>query len=160
MLRHRLRHFSCPTGPICDFYGSLLLQFGIDISRGENVMRIWIILGGLNGLTAVIAGGYGYHSIEANSGAGDFFAMGVQYQIWHALALLAVAWLASNNTGGGRKVVNIAGFAFTGGIAMFSGTLYALALTGDVLVPGLAPTGGVLLMVGWCALITAGLKKK
>ncbi len=123
-------------------------------------MRIWIILGALNGLTAVIAGGYGYHSLEADSGTREFFAMGVQYQMWHALALLAVAWTASNNTGGVRKVVNIAGLAFTGGIVMFSGTLYTLAITGDVLVPGLAPTGGVLLMVGWCALIAAGIKKK
>jgi uncharacterized membrane protein YgdD (TMEM256/DUF423 family) len=123
-------------------------------------MRIWIILGGLNGLAAVIAGGYGYHSLEADSGARDFFAMGVQYHMWHALALLAVAWRASNTTGGIRKVVNIAGIAFTGGIVMFSGTLYALAITGDVLVPGAAPTGGVLLMVGWCALIAAGIKRK
>lgn len=123
-------------------------------------MRIWIILGGLNGLAAVISGAYGYHSLEANSGARDYFATGVQYHMWHALALFAVAWMASNNKGGVRKVINLAGWAFTAGIVMFSGTLYLLAITGDVLVPGLAPTGGVLLMVGWCALIAAGLKKR
>ena len=123
-------------------------------------MRIWIILGGLNGLAAVIGGAFGYHSLEADSAARDFFAMGVQYHMWHALALLAVAWLTSKNTGGIRKVVNIAGWAFTAGIVMFSGTLYALAITGDVLVPGAAPTGGGLLMVGWCALIAAGIKRK
>lgn len=122
-------------------------------------MRIWLILGGLNGLAAVVAGAYGYHSLEADSEARDFFTIGVQYQMWYALALLGVAWLASHHKGGIRRVTAIAGWAFTGGVIMFSGSLYVAAITGDVLIPGVAPAGGVLLMVGWCVIIAVGLKK-
>jgi uncharacterized membrane protein YgdD (TMEM256/DUF423 family) len=122
-------------------------------------MRIWLILGGLNGLAAVVAGAYGYHSLEADSEARDFFTIGVQYQMWYALALLGVAWLASHHKGGIRRVTAIAGSTFTGGVIMFSGSLYVAAITGDVLIPGVAPAGGVLLMVGWCVIIAVGLKK-
>ena len=123
-------------------------------------MRIWLILGGLNGLVAVIAGAYGYHSLTADSGPREFFAIGVQYQMWHALALLGVAWMAAHRKGSVHKVITVAGLAFTSGIVLFSGSLYIFAITGDVPIPGLAPAGGVCLMIGWCALIAAGLKKR
>ncbi len=116
-------------------------------------MAIWLFLGAVNGLVAVAAGAYGWHSLAGDDGARKMFEIGVQYQMGHALALLAVAWLATRLQGRGRVPVHVAGGAFTLGIILFSGTLYAFGLTGLVPVEGAAPAGGMLLMIGWLALM-------
>lgn len=119
-------------------------------------MRLWLFLGALNALLAVIAGAYGWHWLTvSDTGIRDIFAVGVQYHMWHALALLAVAWLADR--GGRRLQAHIAGTAFIVGIILFSGTLYVLGLTGEVPITGAAPVGGVSLMIGWAAVIWAAL---
>ncbi len=130
-------------------------------------MRTWLFLAAANGLMAVFAGAYGWHSLEADEGARQIFAMGVQYQMWHALALLAVAWLATRGEDGGRspgsglgpRPVRLAGWAFTIGILLFSGSLYAFGITGTIPVDGAAPAGGFSLMAGWGALMWAALRQ-
>jgi uncharacterized membrane protein YgdD (TMEM256/DUF423 family) len=123
-------------------------------------MRLWLFVAGLNGLLAVMAGAYGSHNLEAaDPGSRDVFMVAVQYHMWHALALLAVAWLAERRQGRGAIAPSVAGGAFTAGIVLFSGSLYALGLKGSVLVPGAAPVGGALLMIGWAALMVAALKR-
>ncbi len=73
-------------------------------------MRLWLFVAGLNGTLAVMAGAYGWHWLEAaDSGLRDIFMMAVQYQMWHALALLAVAWLAGREEGKGTVVPHVAG---------------------------------------------------
>lgn len=126
-------------------------------------MKTWLFLGAVNGLSAVAAGAYGWHSLAADDGARTIFSMGVDYQMWHALALIAVAWLASVN--GGRSVsrsvrlaVPLAGWAFTIGIVLFSGTLYAFGVTGSIPLNGAAPVGGIFLMTGWAALAWVAIK--
>ncbi len=116
-------------------------------------MAIWLFLGALNGLVAVAAGAYGWHSLAGDDGARKMFEIGVQYQMGHALALLAVAWLATRLEGRRLIPVHLAGAGFTLGIILFSGTLYAFGLTGLVPVEGAAPVGGMLLMIGWLALM-------
>jgi len=124
-------------------------------------MRLWLFLGALNGFLAVVAGAYGWHGLEVtDTGFRDIFLTGVQYQMWHALALLAVAWLASRPAAPGATAVHVAGWAFTIGIVLFSGSLYALGLTGSVLVHGAAPAGGVSLFVGWAALMWAAVARR
>lgn len=113
-------------------------------------MGVWLFLGGLNGLLAVAAGAYGWHRL----GGDAMFTMGADYHMCHALALLAVAWLASTRP---ALAVHLAGGAFMLGIILFSGTLYAFALTGNVPVPGAAPVGGALLMIGWLIIAAQGL---
>lgn len=121
-------------------------------------MRPWLLLGALNGLMAVVAGAYGWHAVAvADTGLRDVFRTALDYHMWHALALLAVAWLAHGTAGWRRRAVAIAGTAFTAGIVLFSGSLYGLALTGAVIVEGAAPAGGMLLMVGWALLIAVAL---
>ena len=122
-------------------------------------MRLWLFIAGLNGFLAVMAGAYGWHWLEvADSGRRDVFMLAVQYHMWHALALLAVAFLAGREEGGGAAP-RVAGGAFTAGIVLFSGSLYALGLGGSVPVPGAAPLGGALLLIGWAALMAAALKR-
>ncbi len=117
-------------------------------------MGVWLFVGGLNGLLAVAAGAYGWHRL----GGDTMFAMASSYQMYHALALLAVAWLASKRAGREAVPVHLAGAAFILGIILFSGTLYAFALTGRVVLAGAAPVGGLLLMIGWLTIAALGLR--
>ena len=121
-------------------------------------MRLWLFLAAVNGLMAVIAGAFGWHWLDAASGTREIFAVGVDYQMWHALALLAVAWLASR-TQARDPAVTVAGWSFTAGIVLFSGTLYAFGFLEYIPLEGAAPAGGGLLMLGWAALIWAAVRR-
>ena len=127
-------------------------------------MRIWLFIGGVNGLIAVMAGSYGWHALEAEGGGREIFMMGVQYQMWHALALCVVAWQAARREYVGAnsfplsKTVKLAGSCFTLGIILFSGTLYGFGAFNTILVTGAAPLGGVLLMGGWALLAILAIK--
>lgn len=115
--------------------------------------HLWIILAGLNGLIAVGAGAYGAHGL---SGEPDYlvdsFKTGVDYHMWHALALFAVAWLVDRSEG--AALPRLAGLMFVAGIVFFSGSLYVFGITADIPFRGSAPAGGILLMAGW-ALVAA-----
>lgn len=112
--------------------------------------HLWVLLGALNGLIAVAAGAYGRHG-PFDDYAREMFAIASQYQINHALALLAVAWLASRCERD-RWLITTAGVAFAAGLLLFSGSLYWFAIVGSLPFTGSAPTGGLLLMLGWLAL--------
>jgi uncharacterized membrane protein YgdD (TMEM256/DUF423 family) len=88
--------------------------------------RLWLFLGGLNGLFSVAAGAYGRHGALEPAGR-EMFGIASNYQIAHGLGLLAVAWLASRHEGGWLTAPNVAGAAFTLGILLFSGSLYGWA---------------------------------
>ncbi len=117
-------------------------------------MRIWLLLAALNGFLAVAAGAIGSHILRAreSGAAGDLavFETAVRYHMWHALALLAIAWLASIEPG--RTMIPIAGWSFIAGIILFCGTLYLIGATGSRALAGLAPIGGVAFLAGWAAL--------
>mgnify|MGYP002725664246 CR=1 FL=1 len=119
---------------------------------------LWLIMGGLFGMSAVGAGAYGWHSLDGDEDLRLMFMLGVDYQMWHALALAAVAWIASRPEMLSSKLPLIAGIAFSSGIVLFSGTLYIFVMTGTLVVEGAAPAGGYLMMAGWAALIAAGWK--
>jgi uncharacterized membrane protein YgdD (TMEM256/DUF423 family) len=122
--------------------------------------RLWLFLGALNALISVAAGAYGRHG-ALDLGGREMFAISVQYQMAHALALLAIAWLASLS-GGGKLAgaPNIAGAAITLGILLFSGSLYWFGLAGSVPVEGAAPVGGFLMMAGWLALMWEAIRPR
>ncbi len=107
------------------------------------MQRTWIALGSLAGLSAVAMAAYLAHGI-ADPTAQRIVASGVQMQGWHALALVATGlWSAR-----GGPFAQAAGAAFTLGLVLFCGSVYSLALAG-VSWGLLAPTGGILLMIGW-----------
>lgn len=122
--------------------------------------RLWLFLGALNALISVAAGAYGRHG-ALDPAAREMFAIAVQYQMAHALALLAVAWLATR-CGCCRvlTIPNIAGAAFALGILLFCGSLYWFGLYGLVPVTGAAPAGGFLMMAGWLALMIEALRPR
>lgn len=118
-------------------------------------MRLWLILAGLNGMMAVGLDAYARHGLDADSYGAEMFDFATRYQIYHALVLIGVAWLADRGAG---WLASAAGWCLVGGIVLFSGTLYILGQTGVVLVEGAAPLGGGLLMLGWVLLGAAGLR--
>lgn len=115
-------------------------------------MRLWLFLAALNGFIAVGAGAFGAHGLarRLDPQALGLFETAVRYHFWHALALFAVAWLAS--LGPSRTTVTLAGGAFIVGIGLFCGSLYVMAVTGNRAVAALAPIGGVAFLLGWLAL--------
>lgn len=112
-------------------------------------------LGCMFGLTGVAAGAFGAHALRSRLPADllAVFETGARYQMYHALALLAAALIASRATSGAATA---AGWLFTAGIVVFSGSLYALALTGVRVLGAITPIGGVCFMAGWIALALAG----
>ena len=125
-------------------------------------MNYWLFFGALNGLLALVAGAYGWHGLEATSGGRAMFKIGAEYHMWHALALLAIAWLSTHikqtSQPSGALLVRIAGSAFVIGIVLFCGSLYTIGLLGYQPIPGTAPAGGISLMIGWGALIATAFR--
>lgn len=118
--------------------------------------RHWLVLAGLFGLTATLLGAYGAHGLAASGITPSLLAAfntAVQYQFFHALALLVLGWCGVRS-----KVITFAGFAFVLGILGFSGSIYAMVLLGSKGLVLITPAGGLCFMLGWAALIWAGCR--
>jgi len=118
----------------------------------------WVAVAALNGMIAVIAGAFGAHYLETRleAKAMNAFKVGVQYQMYHALALLAVAWLASRRPG---RLINAAGTCMLLGIVCFTGSLYLLSLAGWTWLGPVTPLGGLLMIIGWLLLAIVALRR-
>lgn len=108
-------------------------------------------LGSLFGLLGVALGAFGVHGLEGRVSPAELetFGTAAHYQMLHALALLAVALLPPGRDGKGGGV---AGWAFTLGIFLFSGSLYLMVFTGQRWLGAITPLGGVAFLAGWGAL--------
>ena len=113
--------------------------------------RTFAAVGALSAGLAVAAGAFGAHALKGHLSAEDLavFETGARYQMYHALALLAVAWAASRWPG---PSVTAAGWLFVAGTILFSGSLYALALSGVRWLGAITPLGGVAFLAGWACL--------
>jgi len=120
--------------------------------------RTWLGIGSILMFVAVAAGAFGRHALKARLTPEllETFEIGTRYLVYHALALIAVSLLAPH----AGTVVQVAGVLFTAGILIFSGSLYALALTGARGLGAITPIGGLLLLAGWLALVWAALVAK
>jgi len=116
--------------------------------------RTFMFVGALMGFVGVGLGAFGAHALRGRLSPEmlAIFETAVRYQMYHAIALLAVAAMMSRVDG--RSVV-IAGWSFIVGILIFSGSLYALALTGVTMLGAITPVGGLALLAGWVALAIA-----
>ncbi len=123
-------------------------------------MRLFLILGAVFGGLSVAGGAFASHALKAQISARslEIFETGARYQMYHALALLAVAML-SQQLNGNPTVLATAGGAFTLGIILFSGSLYALSLTGIGWLGAITPLGGVAFLVGWGCLAIAAIQQ-
>lgn len=117
--------------------------------------RIWLVCGSLLGGLGVAAGAFGAHGLEGKLSPTAFqtYEVAVRYQLFHALALLAVGLLMLHHP---STAAQVAGWSFLGGILVFSGFLYGYVFTGIRVLALIVPVGGVAFLVGWAALAIAG----
>jgi uncharacterized membrane protein YgdD (TMEM256/DUF423 family) len=119
--------------------------------------RAIFALGASFAALAVAAGAFGAHALKSRL-APDLLAVfetGVRYQLVHALGLIATAWAGDRWPG---RWTTAAAWLFTAGIALFSGSLYALALTGVRAWGAVTPLGGLAFIAGWVCLSLAALR--
>lgn len=114
--------------------------------------NLFLVLAGVNGFLAVALGAFAAHGLKNILGPDLLatFQTGVQYHMYHTLALLAVGILALQFPG--QSGLRIAGYLFLAGILIFSGSLYVLALSGIRWLGAITPIGGVAFLAGWAML--------
>ena len=113
---------------------------------------VWVGLGSLFAAIGVGLGAFGAHALKTRLSPEDLaiFEVGVRYQMYHALALIGVGAVAMRID---STPLKIAGWAFVFGILVFSGSLYALALSGVGVLGAITPLGGLLFLFGWACLM-------
>ncbi len=140
--------------------------------------RALLVIAAISGFLGVAAGAFGAHALRPRLPAERiaWFETAVRYQVWHALALLLAVIVGSTNivsarpegavltvasrpalllAGATRWPAALAGWLFVAGTALFSGSLYALALTGRRSWGRVAPVGGACLLLGWASFALA-----
>ncbi len=128
--------------------------------QGSAVARTFMMLSGVLGALAVGMGAFGAHGLRGKlEGLDDgakrlgWWETAAQYHLMHAVALGLAAFVLSKASSG---MGHAAGYAFLGGVLIFSGTLYAMALGGPRWLGAVTPIGGLALIVGWVLLAVAG----
>jgi len=120
-------------------------------------MNVWFVIAGLNGALAVASGAFAAHGLQGRIDAHALavFETGARYHMYHALAM-GLAALAMR--GDAAQPAQYAAAFFLGGILLFSGSLYILALTDARAIAIVTPFGGVAFLIGWALLAYAGTK--
>lgn len=127
--------------------------------------KTFLSLGALSGAIAVSLGAFGAHGLKQIVSTADVavFQTGVQYQMYHTLALMLVAIVYDRQPG---QWIAWAGYLFSFGVLFFSGSLYLITAlkaaesTVPVLVGVITPVGGMFFIAGWLCFLVAVLKKK
>jgi uncharacterized membrane protein YgdD (TMEM256/DUF423 family) len=114
--------------------------------------RFFFLSGAVAAFIAVALGAFGAHSLKTKLSADmlNIFEIGVRYQMYHALGLIAVAWAMTRWP---EANLNAAGWAFIVGIVVFSGSLYLLSATDIRWLGAITPIGGLAFLIGWAILI-------
>lgn len=117
----------------------------------------FLMWGALSGGIAVAAGAFGAHALADKLPADRLavFETAARYQMYHALALLAISCRPASVQS--RRLV-VAGVLFVVGTVLFSGSLYALALTGIRGFGAVTPVGGVSWLAAWAMLVVAAAR--
>jgi uncharacterized membrane protein YgdD (TMEM256/DUF423 family) len=116
--------------------------------------RILFVLGALSAFIGVAAGAFGAHGLKSRISAEmlSIFEVGVRYQMYHAFALIAAAWVQSKWP---SSLVKSGGCLFVIGTILFSGSLYLLSISGMRWLGAITPLGGLAFLAGWVCLAWA-----
>jgi uncharacterized membrane protein YgdD (TMEM256/DUF423 family) len=116
--------------------------------------RTFLLLGAVAAFLAVTLGAFAAHALRGRLSPEMMavFQTGVQYHMYHALALILVSAIMGRMSG---WLIQAAGWSFVAGIVLFSGSLYWLALSGVALLGAVTPIGGLAFLVGWACLAFA-----
>jgi len=120
-----------------------------NIVNSSGIILKWtLVAGSLFSFLGVGLGAFAAHELKQRLQPDLFsiFEVGVRYQMYHALALFAVAWAIDKYP---QSTVYVAGYCFLGGIIIFSGSLYLLSITGIRWLGAITPIGGLLFLAGW-----------
>lgn len=117
----------------------------------------WVAAGAVLAMLGVLLGAFGSHALKSRLGPGDLavFETGVRYQMYHALALLAVAWVMSVQP---SRLAVASAICMLAGVVLFSGSLYLMVLLDWRWLGPVTPIGGLALVVGWLLLAIAALR--
>ena len=118
---------------------------------------MFFVIGSLSGFIGVALGAFAAHALKSRLDPDLLatFEVGVRYQMYHAFALLAVAWAQTRWPG---AVLTASGWLFVAGTLIFSGSLYALSRSGLRWLGAITPIGGLALLAGWLCLAWAAWK--
>lgn len=118
----------------------------------------FLLLAATSGTLAVLIGAFGAHALESRLSPEmlDVFGTASDYHFYHTFALLVVGLLARDKE---SKALTASGWAFLAGVVIFSGSLYALAVTGVKMLGAITPIGGVTFIVGWVLLGFAAIRR-
>jgi len=117
-----------------------------------SVDRTFLVIGSVLGFLGVALGAFAAHGLRGRLSVEmlTVFETGVRYHMYHALAVLIVAAVIGH--AGSARLLEIAGWLFVGGVVLFSGSLYAMAITGVTTLGAVTPIGGLLFLAGWASL--------
>ena len=119
--------------------------------------RVWMMVGGTLGFLTVAGGAFGAHALKDHLTPGQLstYETGTQYGQIHAVLLILVALLAARQP---SAAVNVAGVSLSVGIVLFTGSLWMLSIFQIRWFGPITPLGGLALLIGWAALIFAGVR--
>lgn len=122
--------------------------------------NLFLLLAGINGFLSVALGAFAAHGLQDRLEPSLLatFETGVQYHMYHSLALLGVGLLALQIPS--DRIIQLTGWLFLIGIVLFSGSLYVLALTGIRWLGAITPFGGVAFLAGWASLCWFALSSR
>lgn len=125
------------------------------------MVRLFLLVAAVLGGISVAAGAFASHALKERltERSIEVFELAARYQMYHALALLLVAVLLSRAEAA-QSLLTAAGVAFMLGILLFSGSLYALSLSGTKGLGAITPLGGVAFIAGWGCLALAAWSYK
>jgi uncharacterized membrane protein YgdD (TMEM256/DUF423 family) len=119
--------------------------------------RLFLAAAAISAAISVAAGAFGAHALRARLSPELLaaFETGARYEMYHAIGLGLAAWAASRFPGAAAAW---AGGLFLAGTVLFSGSLYALALTGVRGLGAVTPFGGLAFIAGWVALALSAIR--
>jgi uncharacterized membrane protein YgdD (TMEM256/DUF423 family) len=122
-------------------------------------MKSWLVIAALNGAVALLCGAFAAHGLQGRvaAHAQDIFQTGARYHMYHALAMGLAAFAIKDRA---ARPARLACALFLGGLVLFCGSLYALALGANAVMGFVTPIGGLTLLGGWIALAVAGSRLK
>ncbi len=123
------------------------------------IWTFWTGLGAVFAALGVMFGAFGAHALKVRVSPEDLaiFEIGVRYQMYHALALIGLGFVASKVD---ANLLKMSGWLFVVGILIFSGSLYTLVLSGVRIWGAVTPVGGVCLIVAWILLAVVAFRSQ
>jgi uncharacterized membrane protein YgdD (TMEM256/DUF423 family) len=118
--------------------------------------KTFLLIGALAGFLGVALGAFGAHGLRGRLSPDMLavFETGVRYHMYHALAIILVGLIAARLDG---WLIRAAGWCFSAGIVLFSGSLYSLSISGITILGAITPLGGLAFLLGWSFLVAAAV---